>query len=165
MIRPETASPDEPAPDAANADVVVIGVGNAYRSDDAVGPLVIRALQKNLTGGARLLEHSGEGAGLMEAWRGARRVVLVDAITSGAPPGTIHRIDCSRAPLPRDLAVSSSHAFGVAEGVAAARVLGQLPPEVVLFGIEAGSFEYGVVPTPAVAASIPLLVRKISDEF
>ncbi len=154
-----------PRPLEDNADVVVIGIGNEYRSDDAVGPLIVRALKGNIPADVRLLEHSGEGAGLMDLWQGARRAILVDAITSGAPPGTIHRLDCSITPLPANLSVSSSHAFGVSEGIAAARVLGQLPEEILLYGIEASSFAPGLSPTPDVGASIPLLVQRITGEF
>src|SRR5512135_36211 len=120
---------ETPALQRNDADVVVIGIGNEYRSDDAVGPLIVRALRGNIPASVRLLEHSGEGAGLMDLWQGARRAILVDAVTSGAPPGTIHRLDCSLTPLPTNLSVSSSHAFGVSEGIAAARVLGRLPEE------------------------------------
>ncbi len=45
-------------------------------------------------------EHEGESLGLLDIWQGADAVVLVDAIRSGARPGTIHRIDATSAADP-----------------------------------------------------------------
>ncbi len=149
----------------ASGSVLVIGIGNEFRSDDAIGPLAVRAMKSEAEQGVRFVEHSGEGAGLMELWRGAERVILLDAVMSGAPPGTIHRRDLSREGFTEDLSFNSSHAFGVAEGVAAARILGLLPPELILMGIEPGSFAPGMSVSPAVRASLSTLVQRVQDEI
>jgi hydrogenase maturation protease len=131
--------------------VVVVGVGNALRGDDAAGLEVVRRmrelLDKSRTGEQAqiaVLEHEREPLGLIDQWEGAAAVVLVDAIQSGAQPGTIHRIDASAAPIPAELrGFSSTHAVGVADAIELARALGRLPARVIVYGVEGVRFNAG----------------------
>ncbi len=129
-------------------------MGNPWRRDDAAGLEVARLLEGTLAPGVELLEREGEPTALIDAWEGATTVWLVDAVSSGAAPGTVHRLDASSEELPTDLFRRSTHHVGVAEAVELARVLGRLPGRTIVFGIEGGSFEIGDELTPAVAAAI-----------
>ena len=112
-----------------------------------------------------LFEQEGEALGLLEQWEGAAAAVLVDAIHSGAPAGTIHRVDASAEPIPASLASSSStHAVGVGEAVELARALGRLPRQTVVYGVEGGSFEVGDELTPAVAAAVERVAEAVREE-
>jgi hydrogenase maturation protease len=71
--------------------VIVLGVGNPWRRDDGAGLAVARLLAG--TPGVEVLEREGEPASLIDAWDGADALWLVDAVSSGAVPGTLHRID------------------------------------------------------------------------
>ncbi len=124
-------------------NVLVIGVGNLYRHDDAVGLLVARALRAKNLDHVEILEMSGEGAALIEAWRDAERVIVVDAVCSGAPPGTIFCFEAHRDPIPTNLFRCSTHTFGVAEAIEVARTLGQLPKELIVYAIEGKDFSVG----------------------
>ncbi|WP_029008301.1 hydrogenase maturation protease [Azospirillum halopraeferens] len=141
---------------------LVLGIGNRLRSDDGVGP---RVADRLAAAGVAAAEHSGEGAGLMAAWEGAERVVLVDATRSGAAPGTLVRLDATAQALPRDLLRCSSHLFGVAEAVETARALNRLPPVLIVYGIEGGRFDFGESLTPAVAAAAGEAARRIAGEL
>ena len=55
--------------------------------------------------------------------------MLVDAVTSGAPPGTVHRLDASEAALAVDV-TTTTHGLGLAETIELALVLGRLPPRL-----------------------------------
>ena len=84
---------------------------------------------------------------------GADEIVLVDAVSSGAPPGTVHSFDASAEPLPAVLfGASSTHALGLAEAVELARSLGRLPGRVLVYGVEGGTFAYGKGLSPEVEA-------------
>jgi hydrogenase maturation protease len=123
---------------------LIIGIGNEYRGDDAVGLIVVRRLKERLAGSPTVLEQSGDGAALMEAWQGAEKVIIIDAVMSGAAPGTIHRFDASAQPLPKDAFRCSTHAFGVAEAIELSRALSELPQSLVVYGIEGKNFAAGV---------------------
>jgi len=125
-------------------NTLVIGVGNELRSDDAVGIVVARRLRKRLAGDVRIQEASGEGGSLLEALRSADSIILIDAVSPGVHPGTIHRIDATREPLSRNFFQRSSHEFGVAEAIEMARVLNQLPRHLVVYGVEGENFAPGL---------------------
>src|SRR5664280_218501 len=149
---------------AGSASIVIIGVGNEYRSDDGAGIAVARRLRALFPTGVTILEESGEGTALMEAWRGAAWVMLVDAVRSGASPGTIHRLDARAAPLPMGFFHYSTHAFSVAEAVELARSLDQLPAHLVVYGIEGANFAAGVDLSPVVEQAVEAVVERAAED-
>lgn len=126
--------------------LLVIGVGNESRGDDAVGLLAVRDLSTWKQPSVRIVESRGDGARLMRLWKGADIVIVIDAVRSGSPPGTLHRLDVSHHPLPASFRCTSSHQFGVAEAVETSRELGELPSSVTIYGVEVG---HCVVGAPA----------------
>ena len=109
--------------------MTVIGLGNEWRSDDGVGLEVARRI------GGRVLD--GEPIGIVEALAGEDEVVLIDAVSTGAAPGTLFVFEADSDPLPAPIfGASSTHALGLAEALELARTLGRLPRKVVVYGIE-----------------------------
>lgn len=141
--------------------ILIIGVGNAYRRDDAAGLIVARRLKELGLESGRVLEHTGEGAALMESWKDAQTVILIDAVYSDAPPGTIHRFDARHQSLPAQIFRCSSHAFSIAEAVELARALNQLPQHVAVFGIEGKDFKAGTGLSPEVEKAVPSVVEQV----
>jgi hydrogenase maturation protease len=138
----------------------VIGVGNALRGDDGAGPAVMDRLKAT---GMSVQTCSG-GTELFDLWRGADAVVLVDAVATGAPPGTIHRLDAGIASLPPPAANPGTHALGLRDALELARVLECLPDRVVVYGIEAGTFDLGAPMSDAVIAALPLAAARVREE-
>jgi hydrogenase maturation protease len=89
------------------------------------------------------VECEQEPTRLIDVWQDAETALVVDAVRSGAAPGTLHRFDTSERPLPERLFRSSTHSFGVGEAVELARALGRLPRTVIVYGIEGAAFEAG----------------------
>ncbi len=78
----------------------MLGLGNDLRRDDAAGLVVARRLRAEAEpDGIAVGEGLGEASALLDAWSGRRAVILVDAMRSGAAPGTLRRLDASRSPL------------------------------------------------------------------
>ncbi|MBS3800401.1 MAG: hydrogenase maturation protease [Thioalkalivibrio sp.] len=140
---------------------IVIGIGNPWRGDDGIGHAVVHALQE--TPSLTTATTSGEPAELMDLWQGHDPVILVDAIVTGAVPGTIHRLDAVE-PLPRT-ARYSSHGIGLAEAVELARALDALPPSLVIYGIEPASLEDGAGLSPELADRITEAAGQIRAEL
>ena len=141
---------------------MVIGVGNPWRSDDAAGLEVARRLEAL---GEPAIAHEGDGSGLLSHWDGVDAVVVVDAASSGAAPGTVHRFDAAAGPLPARLSSSSTHSLGVAEAVELARALGRLPQALVVYAIAGESFEAGEGLTPAVELAVGRLVEELAPRI
>jgi hydrogenase maturation protease len=146
----------------ASAPVIVIGVGNPLRADDAAGVLAVRRLRPRA--GVEILEQSGEATALLDALRGRAAALVVDA-ASGAEPGRLHRIDAAARPLPQGLFGVSSHGFGVAEGIELARALGALPPVCVVYALEGERFETGAPMSDAVTRALPRLAEDIAKDI
>jgi hydrogenase maturation protease len=148
----------------AAAILKVIGIGNELRGDDAVGLCVARELQGSLPTGVEVVELQGDLTGLMDRWEGAEMVWLVDAVSTGAEPGTVHRVNASRAPLPGQLFGASTHHIGLAHFVELARALHRLPQGVMVYGVEAASFGLGQSLTPAVEAAAAEVAASLHEE-
>ncbi len=87
--------------------VLVIGIGNDYRGDDRAGLEVVRTLRAKKSAHVRLMESDGDCTTLLEAWKHVDMVILVDAASSGATPGTIYRVDIRTQALPEGCTLSS----------------------------------------------------------
>lgn len=135
-------------------ETLIICAGNRFRKDDGAGPAVGDVLRNAGLPGVTIVEESGEGARLMEAWKGRDIVILVDAVKSGAVPGSIHRIDAAKQSVPTGFFSYSSHEFGVAEAVEMSRIFGELPPVFIIYGIEGADFGQGTGLSPDVARGV-----------
>ncbi|HET6947234.1 MAG TPA: hydrogenase maturation protease [bacterium] len=145
--------------------VVVVGVGNAYRRDDAAGLAVVRRLREAVPPGTVVVEAEADPMLILEHCAGAEAAVVIDAVSSGGRPGTVYRLDAGGAPLPERLfGTTSTHAFSVGEVVELARALGTLPPRVTVFGIEGRAFEAGEGLSPEVAAAVERVAAEITAE-
>lgn len=142
----------------------VIGVGNADRGDDAAGFEVVRRLRTAGASGIEAVESDDAFTLLIQAWRGADRVVVVDAMRSGAPPGTVRCFDAVRDTLPVESFSAGSHGMGVAEAIELSRVLGWLPQELTVYGIEGGGFDAGAPMSPTVTRAVERLAAAIAGE-
>lgn len=146
-------------------DVLVIGIGNPFRGDDGIGIRVAREVQQRALPGVVIMECAGEGAELFELLRGRPHVVLIDAVDAGAAEGTVIRLDCLTSPVPHSLFRSSSHTFGVAEAIALARVLGELPEVLVLHGMQTCRCDAGADLSAPVVRHLPHLLACIERDL
>lgn len=150
----------------SNFRLLVIGIGQEWRGDDAAGLLIARRLREMLGPELAIQEKSGAAGDLLAAWQGAAAVILADAVRGGGPPGEIYRFPVHETALPADLfPATSSHAWGVAQAVALGQALQQLPPFLVVYGIEGQDFGIGQTLSPAVAQAIPRAARLIRQEI
>ncbi len=146
------------------ADAVVIGVGNRWRRDDIAGIAVLDELRDRVAGGVELIESDGEPTRLIDAFERAPKVVLVDAVVTGAEPGTVHRFADTQ--LPDRMGIGqSSHLVGLIGTIELGKLLGKLPNGLVLVGIEATDFDNGEGMTDAVAAGVDAAVEAVLDEL
>jgi hydrogenase maturation protease len=142
---------------------VLIGVGNALRSDDGAGVAVATRVSREECG-IDVVICEQEPTRLLDAWADADVALVVDAVSSGAPPGTVHRFEASEQPVPASVFRGSTHAFGVADVIELGRTLGRLPRCVRVFGIEGETFAAGEHLSPAVASAVERLAAELTEE-
>jgi len=144
---------------------LVIGLGNEQRGDDGSGLEVVRALRPRLEGRARFEECTSEGIALLELWRDADRVLVVDAVVSGGIPGTVHRFEAGDGFSPGVRSATSTHGLSLAEAVALGRGLGCLPRHLVVYGIEVDNLAVGSGLSPPVARGVREATDRIVAEI
>jgi hydrogenase maturation protease len=156
-------------PSVARRAPLIIGVGQPLRGDDAAGLLVARAVRERAVSRprppVRVIEHAAEGSSLLEVWEGANAVVLIDAACSGAPVGSVRRLDASAAAIAAPVLRSgSTHAFGLSEAIELGRALGRLPARVVVYAIEGIRFDLGEeISAPLRSAIAPLAQAVLAE--
>ena len=141
--------------------VLIIGIGNESRGDDALGLHVARTLAGMDISGIEVVERDGEGTSLIETWRGHDCVLLIDAFSSGSAPGMVHSVDATITQIHSEQFRSSSHTFGVAQAIELSRRLNLLPSRLFIYGVEGKSFKIGADISRPVRDRIPGLVETI----
>ena len=145
--------------------ILIIGIGNPYRGDDAVGLRIAQDIKKKSPDHVNVIEQSGDGISLMDSWKDSDAVILIDAVHSGAQPGTIHRFDVHTQTIPTKFSHYSTHAFGVAEAIELARTLKQLPKNLIVYGIEGKCFEAGIGLSLEVEKSALEVVKRVKQDI
>ncbi|TAK66080.1 MAG: hydrogenase maturation protease [Bacteroidetes bacterium] len=142
------------------SEILIVGIGNHFRSDDAIGILVAEQIKQQHLPRVDVMTHNGEGASLMELWEGYRHVIIIDAVSSGAPPGTIHILNPRKETIPTAFFHYSTHAFSLAEAIEVCRALGNLPQTMTIIGIEGENFEAGETLSSSVHAAMKTVVEE-----
>jgi len=125
--------------------MLIIGCGNRERSDDGVGILVAERLRE---------------LGIPAESRRAGDVIVIDAMVTGAPVGTVQTWE-GESTLQCTSHNSSTHGFGVAEAIELAHVLDRFPPRLRVYGVEGRRFEAGAGMSPEVELAVEEVVRRI----
>ena len=151
--------------ESITSPVLLIGIGNEQRGDDAIGLLAARRIQAMNLPGVSVVECRGEAGDLLERWKNAHTVFLIDAVRSGKPLGTLHRWDVSKEPIPADIFAVSSHSFGVAQAIELSRVLHQIPPTLIVYGIEGSQFDRQAGVSPELTVSFEDILHRIYSDL
>jgi len=142
--------------------ILVLGLGNPLVSDDSVGLRVAAALKPLLEKrpGVEVGEDYWGGLRLMERLIDFDGAVVIDALRTGAEPGTIHHLTPAAAPTQRS---ASAHDVDLPTALLLGRQAGAHLPaneNIILIGIEAEDvLNFSETCTPAVEAAIPQAVE------
>ncbi len=146
--------------------VLVLGIGNAVMMDDAFGVQVIEGLQRHYAfpPEVEVVDGGTLGLDLLPRFEGVERLLVVDALSMEAAPGTVFRLAGEE--VPRAFAGKLSvHQMGVQDLLAVAELQGNLPAELVVWGVQSGSIDMGLALTPKVAAAVPTVVEGVLGEL
>lgn len=152
---------------AADCDLLVIGCGNLLRADDGAGPVLVRQLwEGGVPPGVRLADGGTAGMDVAFQMRGAKRVIIVDASSTGAAAGTVFRIPGLEVEELPPLAGLHAHSFRWDHALAFAHwLLGDgYPADVTVYLIEAADFTPGGELSPAVRAAMAQVLGLIRAE-
>ena len=146
--------------------VLVLGIGNTVMSDDGVGVKVVQMLQQQylFPANVELVDGGTLGLDLLPQLEGISHLIMVDAVETGAKPGTLVRLAGEELPIALETKISP-HQMGLKDLLAVARLLGHAPGEMVLIGVQPGSIEMDTELTPEVAAQLAAMQAAVLKEL
>jgi hydrogenase maturation protease len=145
---------------------VVIGLGNPLMGDDGAGVAALERLRLEweLPAEVELVDGGTWGMNLLPLVESAERLILLDAIRTGAAPGTLTVL--TRAELPRFFSLKlSPHQIDLREVLALAELRGALPEDLVALGVEPARVEMEPSLSPPVRAAMGKLVHLVLDRL
>ncbi len=146
-----TGQPKEPP------HVVILGIGNLLWADEGFGVRAVEHLHRHYAfdDNVRLVDGGTQGLYLLQHVREADILVIFDAVDYGLAPGTLKLVEGEEVPAFMGVKKMSLHQTGFQEVLASAAMLGDLPREMLLVGVQPAELEdYGGGLTPVVKARL-----------
>lgn len=146
--------------------VVVLGIGNVLLADEGIGVLAVKVLEEFFEVPSENVELVDGGVGsfqLLPYIEKAKRLLVIDAIAKGSPPGTLHKF--TKDTLPKQILEKLSiHEVSFLDILTLAEMRGFSPEELVVLGLEPESLEMRYGLSPSVKANfIPLIEAVVSQ--
>lgn len=138
----------------------VLGIGNILLSDEGVGVRAIEAMREryDFPESVEFIDGGTMGLDLLPFIEGKDRVLIIDAVNIGKPPGTIAVIE--GADIPKFLSMKLSvHQIGLPDMLSAAKLMNILPKEMCLVGIQPNSLETGLVMSDDMKNNLDTLIQ------
>ena len=147
-------------------NVLILGVGNLLLTDEGVGVHTVNALLRDykMPDGVEIVDGGTSGIQLLTFIAKADHLIILDAVKTGQAPGSIIRLDGEEVPTFFRTKVSP-HQFGLSDVLAAARLTGEQPNNITLFGVEPVSMELGMALSEKVASQVARLVELVVVEL
>jgi hydrogenase maturation protease len=147
------------------APILVLGVGNPLLGDEGVGPRAIEELSRRFRFSPEidLLDGGTAGLSLLPRILEAERLLVLDAIQAGEPPGSLLALDGKGLASGKG-AKLSPHQVGLGEVLALTRFRGG-PREVVVMGVEPETLNLQIGLSPKVAAALEKLIRAAVEQL
>jgi len=145
-------------------NILILGIGNILLKDEGIGVRVAEKMMKmSLPPDVEVLEGGVRGLDLLYYIEGRKKVIVVDAVKAGAPPGTLFRF------TDNDLAekkgvMRSAHGIDFSDVVNIAKFQGN-KPEIVFLGIEPESLDASMELSPLMEKNIPILINLVLKEI
>lgn len=117
-------------------DTIIIGLGNLQMRDDGIGIRLVQDLATQYAGGVVFADAGTSGMRVLHLIAGRKKAVLIGCAQMNAEPGTIRRFTFGDTAVRNLLAHLTNHEGSLLEILDLSRRQGELPDEVVIFGIE-----------------------------
>jgi len=143
--------------------ILIVGIGNILCRDEGVGVHVIQEMEDmELPGHIELLDIGTSSPDLSSHLEGVSKIIVIDALKSGGPPGTIYR--CT----PKDLLANeeepiSLREIGLMETLDMARKMGR-EIDAVIIGVEPKVLDWGVELSAEVKKQVPAIIEAVFKE-
>ena len=148
------------------APVLVLGIGNLLLGDEGVGIRVVENLTARyaLPPEVEALDGGTMGMALLPYLAGRRLLILLDAVRTGAAPGTVVQRELAD-PAAFFREKISPHQIGIAEVLSVAMLTNELPVRILLIGVVPREMATGLALSPEIAAMLPVMADMVAAEL
>jgi hydrogenase maturation protease len=151
--------------EASEGKRVVLGLGNVFMRDDGIGIHVAREVrQRDLGTEVDVYDYQEMDLTLLEYFQGASKIVVVDALKSGNPPGTVSKYLIA----PREDTLTqlpSLHGLQLFDLFDLAQQAGLLSCPVIIVGVEPKDCSPGEEMSEELAEALPRAVDVVIKEL
>lgn len=150
---------------APTASILVLGLGNILLGDDGFGPRLLELLAERFTSetGIEFVDGGTQGLALLGVLANRRALVVLDALSTGKRAGTISVLPWKALAEGGYWRAGSAHEGNAYELLAGAAMLGDLPEQVYVIGVEPAVLNTGIGLSPNVHTSLQAAVEKAED--
>ena len=148
------------------APVLVIGLGNVLIEDEGVGIVAIEYLQQHyqLPDEIELLDGGTSGMALLDDLRERKKIIVLDAVRTGAPPGSLVVLKGDEVPaFFRNKA--SPHQLALSDVLAALTLTGDKTSDITVIGVVPGSLKTRIGLSDLVASQLVPLINCVINEL
>ena len=139
--------------------ITVICLGNPLRGDDGLGIEVAKRLSRKDIPGLKVIKAESDEWSIVEYLTVQGRLVVVDAVSSGMPPGTLHRYSAEQLGGTTEHFCSNIHNIGIASIIKVAANLG-IKADFAFLGIEVQSTDFSEKLSPPVERALDGLIKE-----
>jgi hydrogenase maturation protease len=147
--------------------IAVVGIGNTLMRDDGVGIEAVQLLKRSSLPENVDLEIIEGGISpdlsvLVDD--DVDKLIIIDAVQGGGMPGTIYRF------MPEALEKQSEetispHNIGLKQSLTLMRIVGSLPAETVIIGVEPEDMGFGSGLSPSLQKELPQIIAAVRKEI
>jgi hydrogenase maturation protease len=144
--------------------VLILGIGNILLRDEGIGVRTVEAMAGlDLPDDVELMDGGTSGVDLADELAGRHKLIVIDAVHSEHPAGTVLRFG------PEELVSDehpqmSLHELGLMETLSMARTFGCCPKDVVIFGVQPETTDSGLDMSPTIRGVLPRLIEMVLAE-
>ena len=145
--------------------ILILGIGNILLKDEGVGVHTAnKMMEMDLPPDVEVMDGGTMGLNLLYYIEGRKKVIVIDTVLVGDPPGTIYRFT-DESLVDNKPMLRTAHGIDFSDVIKTSKMLGTKPEEIVFIGIEPESLDEGLELTPTIEKRVPVLIKMVMKEL
>jgi hydrogenase maturation protease len=146
-------------------NILILGIGNILLKDEGIGVHVVNKLKEmSFPDNVEVLDGGTAGLDLVDFIAGYKKLIVIDAVTTGDKPGTIYRLTEENLDI-KPKAIMSFHDIDFLDALHMSDVMKEKPEEIIVIGIEPKDMSDGIDLSPEIEERIPRIIEIVMEEL
>ena len=155
-----------PGGQSSRCPVLVLGMGNILLEDEGLGIHALKLLEQQYVVPAEVefLDGGTSGMALIDLLSGRKQLLVLDAVQTGEPPGTLVKMNDKDVPVYFGLRITP-HQLGLSDVLATMKLTDEQPDHVTVLGLVPKSLEMSLDLSDCISEKMHQLVTAVVDEL